>query len=244
MALLSDLIYAGFRIAGIAHRARRNPNLEYQNEGLEIFNRMVGSWSTIKLNIFQELIASYSITGNQQTNTIGPGGQFNADRPVKIERVNLIITAGPPATRRSVNLLTPEDWAAKRVQNVNGPPLDVYDDYASPVSTLYWWPIPDKTYTVELFTWNQIPAATALTNQIHLPPGYEEAITYNLARRFATQFPAEANMTAEALKIARSALDAIQSRNTRSPRMTSDAARLGGSHGPRGDFNWLTGTPL
>lgn len=244
MAVLSDLAYAALRVANVIHRARRNPPIEIQNDCLEIFNRMVGTWSNVTLNIFEELISSITLTAGQQTNTIGPGGNFNQARPIRILHANLIISPGPPATRRPIKPLSPEEWAAKRVQAVNGPPLHVYDDYASPLSTLYWWPIPDQNYAAELFTPNQIPTATALSNLIQLPPGYEEAIVHNLALRIAAQFPEQAAVNADARRIARESLDAIQSRNTRSPRQVNDAWRLGRGGRGRADFNWLDGMPL
>lgn len=240
MTLLSDLIYAGYRIAGIVARARRNPNAEHQQEGLEIFNRMVGSWNNIQLNIFTEAIQQYNLAANTKSYTIGPGGVFNAARPVKIVRANLFISSSPTVTRRPMNLLDDAQWLAKRVQDVAGPPFDLYDDYASPLSTLYFWPVPDRIYPFEILTWSQIPTATAVSNQIQLPPGYEEAIVFNLAKRMAAQFPEQANMSQEAMKLATSSLSAIQSHNAQSPRARNDAAGLG--RRGRGDFNYITGT--
>lgn len=245
MAVLSDLVYASLRVAGMIHRARRRPPIELQLEVFELFNRMVGTWSNITLMIFQELITPITLTAGQQTTTIGPGGHFNFDRPNRLRRANLIIFQGPPATRRPIKVLEPAEWAAKRVQQVNGPPLQVYDDYASPLSTLYWWPIPDQNYPAELFTPQRIQTATSLSNLIQLPDGYEEAIVHNLAIRIAAAFPDQASLSPDARAIARTSLNAIQSRNVQSPRQVNDASRLGrGSRGARADFNWLDGMPL
>ena len=245
MAVLSDLVYASLRVAGVVHRARRRPPIEIQNEVLEIFNRMVGTWSNVTLMIFEELITPITLTAGLQTTTIGPGGHFNFDRPNRLRRANLIIFQGPPETRRPIKVLEPAEWAAKRVQQVSGPPLQVYDDYASPLSTLYWWPIPDQNYPAELFTPLRIATATSLANLIQYPDGYEEAIVHNLALRIAAAFPEQASVNADARRIARESLNAIQSRNVQSPRQVNDASRLGrGSRGARADFNWLDGMPL
>jgi len=246
--LLSTLLYAALRVAGITDRPGRTPSPDQLADVFAIFNRMVGSWNNIRLNIFSWLITAYTLTANQQTYTIGPGGSgphwINAPRPVRLERANLLITSNPNPVRRAMNILEPADWAAKRVQQILGPPLDIYPDYAdvAGLSTWYFWPIPDQNYPAEFYTWSQIPVATATTNLIQLPPGYEEAIVFNLAKRIAAQFPSQANMSPAALEMARASLSAIQSHNTRSPRLVNDAAGIG-AKGRKSDFNWVTGTP-
>jgi hypothetical protein len=250
--ILSTLLYAALRIAGITDRPGRGPSnvlVDPQYKDVfAIYNRMVGSWSNIKLNIFTILISQYNLVANTQKYTIGPGGTgpawINAARPIKIERANLFITSSPSVVRRGMRLLEPADWAAKQVLNVNGPPLELFDDYASPLSTLYFWPIPAIVYPFELHTWSAVPTAVTVNDLVQLPPGYEEAIVYNLAKRVAGQFKSQgARMSPEDLDIARSSLSAIQSRNTQSPRLMNDAAGLGSSGGTRSDFNWITGQP-
>lgn len=240
-AALSTLLYAALRIAKVTGRPGRGPASDQFADMLAIFNRMVDAWSGIRLNIFGLLISQYTLAAGHQQYTIGPNGAgpywFNAARPAKIVRANLLITSAPNPVRRPMGLLEPADWAAKRVQQVNGPPLQLYDDLASPISTLYTWPIPDQNYPIELYTWNAIPQATALSNQIQLPPGYPEAIVYNLAKRWPG-----AQLSQMDLDIARSSLSAIQARNTQSPRLRNDAAGLH-RRGVRGDFNWITGGP-
>jgi hypothetical protein len=240
-AALSTLLYAALRVAKVTGKPGRGPSMPQFLDMLAIFNRMVDGWSGIRLNLFGLLIAQYTLTANHQQYTIGPGGAggqwFNAARPAKIVRANLLITSTPNPVRRPIGLLEPADWAAKRVQQVTGPPISLYNDNASPLSTLYTWPIPDQNYPIELFTWNAIPQATSINNLIQLPPGYQEAIVYNLARRWPG-----AQLSPMDLEIARSSLSAIQSRNTQSPRLRNDAAGLH-RRGVRGDFNWITGQP-
>jgi hypothetical protein len=248
-AALSTLLYAALRIARVTGRAGRGPSLDQFLEAMAIFNRMVDGWSAVRVNIFQLLIAQYTLTANQQTYTIGPGGTgpywlgsqsaSGAVRPEKLVRANLFITSDPTPVRRPIGILEPLDWANKRVQQISGPPLQIYDDYASPISTLYTWPIADQSYPVEFYTWNPIPQATALGNMIQLSAGYQEGIVYNLAKRIPG-----AQLSQQDLEIARRSLAVIQARNAQSPRLVNDAAGLSGrGRGNRADFNWATGEP-
>jgi hypothetical protein len=246
-AALSTLLYAALRVARITGRAGRAPSIDQFLEAMAIFNRMVASWSAVRLNIFQLLISQFAFVAGRQMYTIGPGGTgpywlgtqsaAGAVRPSRIARANLFISSNPTPVRRPIGILEAEAWADKRVQQVAGPPSQLYNDRASPVSTLYAWPIPDQSYPFELYTWSAIAQATALSNQILLPPEYEEAIVYQLARRIPG-----AQLSAQDMEIGRRAVMVLQSLNTKSPRLSNDAAGLGGG-GRRADFNWATGEP-
>jgi hypothetical protein len=242
---LSSLLYAGLRTAGITTRPGRGPSSDQFADAFAIYNRMVGGWSNSEIDTFQLAITPFTLSASQQAYTIGPGGAgpywINAARPSKIVRANLFISGSPTTVRRPIDVLEPEQWMEKRVQQVNGPPLQLYNDRGSPISTLMFWPIPDKSYQGEIYSWNAVPAAVALSDQVALPPGYEEAIVFNLARRIAAQFPTQTKISPLALELAQSSLNAIQARNTRSPRAINDAARLG-RPGRRPDFNWITGS--
>ena len=239
---LSTLLYAALRIARVTGRAGRGPTLDQFLEALAIFNRMVDGFSAVRVNLFGLTIASYNLTASQQTYTLGAGGSgpywLSPTRPSKIAKANLWITTSPTTVRRPIGIMEPPDWANVAVQNVTGPPLQMYPDYASPLMTLYMWPIPDKSYTFELFTWNTIPQASAISNLVQLPQGYQEAIVYQLARRIPG-----AQLSSEDLLIARRSLAVLQGRNAQSPRLVNDAAGLMPHRGSRADFNWATGEP-
>src|SRR5690606_16366738 len=57
-----------------------------------------------------------------------------------------------------------------------------------PLATLYFFPVPDKTYTVYLRHEQQLQYFSSLTEEVYLPPGYRRAIEYNLAMEIAPEF--------------------------------------------------------
>ena len=85
---VKDLIYAGFRIAGVLANAGRNflESGSHYQDAFAILNAMLDSWNTERLTVFSIKQHDQNLVPLQQTYTIGPGGDWNAPRPSRIER--------------------------------------------------------------------------------------------------------------------------------------------------------------
>lgn len=230
---LSTLLYAAFRIAGITDRPGRTPSADQFADAIPTLNRMLGLWNIDQLLILGISINAYTLTAGKKTYQIGPGGADfpAAARPIEIDRANIIVNTTTPVVREPVCLLTPRQWAAIAVQDIPGTiPWSLYNDGGTPFATLYLYGQALTTYQLELFTWQPIPSFAALTDQVILPPGYEEAIVWNLAIRLAAMFPTQQKIIAKADIFARDALTAIESFNSLPTTMRCDEAivRAGG----------------
>jgi hypothetical protein len=64
----------------------------------------------------------------------------------------------------------------------------MYWDRANPISTLYFWPNPVAAVQVELFTWQAISQFVTLQDNVIVPPGFDLALRYNLAKYIADEF--------------------------------------------------------
>ncbi len=226
---LSTLLYGAFRVAGITDRPGRTPSTEQYADAIAILNRMIGSWNVDRLKIYSLNISAYNLTAGKKSYQIGPGAtDFNTMRPVTIESANIIVNTTTPVVRFPCELLSDAQWAAIQVQDIPGTiPWALYSDGGNPIATLYLYGQPLTTYQLELYTWQAIPTFAAITDSVVLPPGYEEAIVYNLAVRIAVSFPTQAQISPEAGQIARDALMAIESINAPTPIMKCDGAVLG-----------------
>lgn len=207
---------------------------------LEVFNDMLEAWSIDRLMIWQIPIQTHTLVPGQQVYTIGSGAtDYDEPRPVKIERANIIIEADPVhPVRKEMQILTPEQWANVRVQNVPSTfPVKLYDDYAFPISNIYVWPIPTLNYDFELYTfpYTQLAAVIDPTLQIAFPPGYRRALRYNLAVELMAEF--HVPMDAKTIDMARTTKAEIMARNAPSPILKPDSA-VGGIGRPR--WNYLT----
>ncbi len=249
--LNSTLLKAALRKAGVTLAPGRSPSADQTQEAIDEENRMIGSWNCAPLMILGPRIDLWSTIANQQSYTIGrdPSGTLAADwdgeRPQKITRANLLLpTATDPIekVRRPLRIWTKDQWAAIVFQAVYTYPEGLFhlfnDPDNTPFSRVYFRPIPDAVYQVELFTWQTIPAFTSPNDAVLLPPGYEDAIVNNLAVRLASfpwtvQVPMNPQVRVDALN----SLALIQQMNAVPPPLKSDAALLKGG----GWYNYLTG---
>lgn len=140
-------------------------------KGLSVLNRLIDTGNAGRGNIYSQRTDTYTLTIGKQSYTIGVDASgvatadFTSVRPVRITRANLLMISGSSTIRRKIKLLTDQEWQRKKLQNVAGLPVEVYNDGGNPLSTLWFYQNPDTAYQVELYTWQQfaqIPAATAI----------------------------------------------------------------------------------
>jgi hypothetical protein len=221
------------------------PSGDELTDSFEELRRMLDSWLADRLNAFTVRFDTYTLTNQQQSYTIGidPAhiltADFNAPRPTKIVSANLQFSTSP-VIRRPLVLLDDEQWASKRLQEVYTFPAELYNDGNDPLSTLYFYPIPDAAYTIELYTWQQLSTYAALTDNLILPPGYEDAIILNLAVRLALEFGKRP--TPELATMASQAKALLQSKNAGMIRLHGDPAlKTKRGNGLGGNYNRFTG---
>ena len=232
---VSELLYHAARLAQITLLPGNIPSPDQSNDFLMAFNRMIGSWNVCRNNIFSLEQDTYTLTPNQQKYTLGPGGNFNAPRPQRIERAKLLLQTTPTTLYKELNLLTDNQWADKPVQQVVTIPNDFYNDGNWPVATCWLYPIPDQAYPIILYCWQVLSKAAALTTILNYPDGYELAIVTNLACKIAPMFGKKVSPDVRADAI--NSLAAIQGFNAPTPRLRTEK----GLTGKGGFYNYLTG---
>lgn len=238
-----DIIYMALRHLGQI-RAGQTSFPELMADGLIALNGMIDSWNTNRLLIYTISDAIYPFATSQQSYQIGPSAvDFQAPRPTRIEAANILITSNPvqPA-RRPLILVNSMGWSKVQVPAVStSVPLYLYCDYDFPNANLFFWPFPIGNQ-LELFTWTALSGASDLTVPIVTPPGYFNALTYNLAIDMIPMVEISTKTKQRTLgtviALAGKYLTAIESLNAPSYEMTVDAGLPGSRHGR---FNPLTG---
>lgn len=181
-----QLITAALQDIGVAASGEL-PTPEESANAFSKLNAMLDAWNTERLNIFEISDDVYPLT-TASSYTIGrsAGATFAADRPQKIENANIISADG---TNYDLTIYDADKWAGIVYPNVVGMiPQALYCDYAYPNATLHLWQPPDGTQSLELFTWKQIGQLASLATPIFFPPGYQEAILWNLEVRLSPGF--------------------------------------------------------
>lgn len=184
-------------------------------KGLLRLNSMLASWSTRRLFIYNITIAVFTLVANDADYTIGPSGaDFTAARPLRIDSACILLTvSGNDLKVKDLDLLTQGEYVELSDKAASAViPEKLYIDNGFPNATLYLFPRPSGSATkIQLSTWTPLSQFAALGDSYSFPPGYYEAISFNLAIQLGPSYnrrPDEA-LAAKALE----AMNAIQNLN-------------------------------
>ena len=144
--------------------------------------------------------------------------------------------------RRPLAIWDARQWASIQYQAVYTYPEGLYplfnDPQQTPFMRIYFRPIPDAVYPIELITWQKIPRFLSANDAVLLEDGYEDAIVNNLAVRLSTYpWAFQRPMDPQVRVDAQTSLALIMQAHATPPRLKTDGELRGGS----GFYNWKTG---
>lgn len=191
------LIVDSFEELSVFQPGESVPDADAQT-GLRYLNRLIGSWNQQSLTVPAESREVFSLVANQGTYTVGSGGDLDTTRPPNQQSVlgaSLILTASNPTIEIPLTLLTDDAYQGLTPKGLtSGQPIACYysPTFSSLFGTLILWPIPDTAAnTLALYLSKPLTAFADLTTTYAFPPGYEEALVLNLARRLAKPYGRE-----------------------------------------------------
>lgn len=210
-----DLVTAALKDIG-AIAVGETPTADEANDALIALNSMIGSWNNDRLMVYNIEENIFNYTPFQRVYTVGPGGNFNMARPVKI--ISIKNRANNGSTNQidlditlTENAATYADLVVKNVQS--NLTLFVYNDNSYPLLNLDFWPVPrDTSYRPVIYSWRAVAEFATLTTQVSTPPGYYRALQKNLAIELCPAYGRDPSATLE--KHALEALNAIKRNNT------------------------------
>ena len=196
--------------------------------GLTVANDMLDSWSNESLACYAILEQSFPLVPGQQSYTIGPGGQVNATRPLRI--------IGSPGScyvqdgngnNSGLNLVTRAQWNMignrdPSVVTSNFPDTLFYDPQY-PLGVLNFNPTPSSSYTAFIDSYLQLVDLAVLTSTVSLPPGYVKALKSNLALELKAYY-LDGKVDDVLIALAQTSKAAIKRTNTRPNVATYDGA--------------------
>ncbi len=223
------LISDAFDILNVFQPGESIPDTDAQF-GLRTLNRLIGSWAQQALTIPAQSREAFDLVADQETYTIGTGGNFNTARPPNQQSVtgaSLIYTTSDPTIEIPLGLLTDQAYAALTPKALSGtqPSLLYYNPtFTATFGTIALWPIPDNAIN-DLVLYLQRPLSTFadLTTTYSFPPGYSECLMYQLARRLAKPYGREVD--ADLKESADSSLRIIKRSNIKMSTMANSLAR-------------------
>lgn len=189
-------------------------------DGLIALNAMLGSWNNEKLMCFALREESLTFTA-AVSRTLGPTGNLVTARPVEIVQAWVVDSN----TSIPVQILTDEEYGAIPDKTATGTyPFKANYKAAMPDGTIYFYPVPTASGTMKLLTRTPLAAFALIADTVTLPPGWDDALAFNLSVRWAPQFPG--SLTQEVKQLARETKAAIKRMNTQPVKAYSGLASL------------------
>jgi hypothetical protein len=226
----NDLIASALRLIN-ALASGEVPSAAEANDALLTLNMMLDAWAIDRLTIYNIASQDFALTATQQAYTLGTGGNFNAARPPKISRVSIVILSNPvnPLELDMDYTTSEEEWQDIQLKATSSTyPSLCYDDAAYPLRNLSLWPVPnDSTSKLRIYSWVALSQFADLVTSYNFPPGYAEAIRFNLALRLSPEFGG--NMPESVPALAQQALAKIKTANVPVNKLKCDDAVVGGT---------------
>lgn len=226
-----DLVKAAMRLIQVSSVDTDLTAAELQ-DGIQSLNRMLDQWAVEELMLYQVKREAFELIQNQNPYTIGLGAIWNTVRPIKIVDAYLTLNNGNIPVDYPMQVLNYDDYNAIRLKTLSTNfPGYIYYQPSFPIGEVYIYPLfaPNDPSTqgpalVTLTSWTPLPLITDPTAYIELPPGYWEAIVFNLAIRIAEEYQFDIRPTTVAL--AQNALRIIKRMNQRTVTLQTDTALM------------------
>lgn len=152
-------------------------------KGLDVLNDMMDLWSNESLACFAWLTQTFTLIPGQYQYTVGPGGQINGPRPLRVsDAPGAAYLLDQNLNRYLMDIVDQLSWNLRTtaVANSNLPDTLFYDP-RYPLGIINVWPTPTTGYTCSFLSYLQLSEFTIPTSPLSLPPGYKRAIVTNLA---------------------------------------------------------------
>lgn len=180
-------------------------------------NKMIDSWSNESLSCYANIEQSATLVPGQYRYTIGTSGSpdINATRPLAIsDSYGTVYLVDQNGNRYNLEVVPQARWnLINNVTQVNSNiPNTLFYDPQYPLGIINIYPVPNTPYTLYFDSRLQLTRFSSLSAVMSFPPGYEKAITENLAVDGGMYFPT-ANLTPSLVRAAAISKGNIKRRN-------------------------------
>lgn len=244
-----SIITNAMRTLGVLGAADSAPGGEDNEFALSVYNGVLGQFNLRERKAYFMRHQSFTFTTARTSYTIGTSANSAnfvvtaGDRPVKIERAQLVLVSTDPDTFWEVAVYNWPDYSLLTVPGLTSTyPFAIYYEPSVPNGVIYPYPTsPSETSNqLRLWWWNQLltVAMADISSELDLPPGLERALTLRLAVALWLSFPKRTDLE-ELKRQERIAVADFESPNRPPPRIsTTDGIQVPGgwSWRTRGDI--------
>lgn len=199
MASALTVIQRALRLIGVTQTGQA-PTASEANDALSALNLMLDNWSNEKLMIYTVVNNLFNVVAGQTDYTLGTSGSAadwissQATRPLNVQRYAGFIRANQSGINTDYAM---DYYPNDRFQNIFQKQISTNYPYAwtcdwqFPISTVRLYPNPTINTVFGLTEYAQLRHFTGLTDLAEFPPGYENAIGWNLALELSPEYGVE-----------------------------------------------------
>jgi hypothetical protein len=180
-----SIIKRAMRLAGV-YSIGEEPSADETDAGILALNGMIETWANETLMIYAHTLDAIPMVANTGLYTLGPTGTVATVRPIEALDMSYVSYQGisypcPLMTIEQYNSIPFKAMTAQFPWT-----LWYEDQYPSGELTVY--PTPLDTSTLNFWSKKQLTGFTALTDEVSLPPGYFDALCFNMAVYWGPEF--------------------------------------------------------
>ena len=227
--LVQDLFVAAMETIG-ATSLDEVPEASELQKCLRHCNLMLNSWSGRSLMIAATTQESFPLIAGQRSYTIGIGGNFNTDKPIKIESGFVRDSANVDHPLYVVELDIYDSFDDKMIATARPDAIYYTPGKAQQVTnlgTIFCYPIPDAPDTLFINSQKYLTQFVNLTDNVTFQPVYQDAIVQNLAVKIWRIMGRKGPVPADLLRDARNAMQTVENINHTLPIARIDMPGLG-----------------
>jgi len=233
MSTVLDLVQDALVILGVIG-AGENPTGDQAEGARRALNAMIAKWSAAGRVSYFVSVEDASLTPGLQEHSWGPGGDIDSPRPDVFLGAS-IFEGGQQYPLSPVNY---PQWLRISDPSLTGMPRRIWynPDYGADKRAIFsLYPVPDNAYTIRLQSRKPLGSLASQATEIELPPAWESALKYGLARDLAPSY--QRPITADVERLYRESYKALGGLDTEIPPIGTDYVSVGRS----GRFNINTG---
>ena len=233
MSTALDVIKRAMRLAGV-YSIGEEPSPAETTSGLQALNGMIESWANESLMIYARSLDTIPLVSNTSVYTLGATGTVVTTRPAQALDVSYVIYQNvsyqvPALTIDQYNLIPYKLQTSEF-------PWSLWYEPTYPNGTLTVYPTPIASSSLQFWSLKQLTGFASLTDIVDLPPGYFDALCFNLAVLWGPEFDGT-SIPASVMQAAMNSKRALKRTNFKPLPMSLPGAVL-----PQyGYVNWRTG---
>lgn len=184
-----DQINRALRLIGVLAESE-TPSAATSQDALVAMNQMIDSWNTERLSVFATQDQVFNWPSGEIRRTLGPSGDFVGNRPVLLDDATYY--RAPSGVSYGIKFINQDQYNGIAVKTATSTfPQVIFVNETFPDVEMFIYPKPTQTLEWHFISVEELTQPAALTTELHFPPGYMRAFTYNLAMELAPEFGVE-----------------------------------------------------